>query len=108
MSLKLKKTYSCYNYWYKKQLLQVRMSDITKDFEQAKVQIKESLSKSYQTKASLFVNTNFNGYVSQFSKALHLMMKEPEILLFLALQWLTVSIAYFVWSQFFNWIPDEV
>jgi hypothetical protein len=40
--------------------------------------------------------------------AARLMMQEKEILLFAALQWLVIGIAYLMWTQVLDWIPDSV
>lgn len=84
------------------------MSDIEKSFDQTKADINASLAKTYHSRVGLLTNTNYNGYISQFSKTYVLMGKEPEILFFLIFQWITIAAAYLIWSQFFNWVPDEV
>ncbi len=40
--------------------------------------------------------------------AVRLMMQEKEILLFAALQWLVIGLAYLMWTQVLDWIPDSV
>lgn len=40
--------------------------------------------------------------------ALRLIAEEKEILVFTALQWAAIGIAYYVWVQFLGWIPIEV
>jgi hypothetical protein len=40
--------------------------------------------------------------------AVKLMMQEKEILLFAVLQWLVIGLAYMMWTQVLDWIPDSV
>lgn len=52
------------------------------------------------------------GSISTFAKrvrsALRLIYQEQEILLFAALQWLFIGVAYFAWTQILGAIPDDV
>ena len=60
------------------------------------------------TKPKLLSLGNFAALRQDWSYAVRLMMQEEEILLFAALQWLVVAIAYFLWIQVIGWIPDSV
>lgn len=41
-------------------------------------------------------------------QALKLLAHEPEILLFAVLQWVTIGLAYLLWIQMLDWIPEPV
>ncbi len=41
-------------------------------------------------------------------QAMRLALQEKEILGFALLQWLSVAVAYYLWVQFLNWIPEDV
>jgi hypothetical protein len=51
---------------------------------------------------------NFSALRGDLIHAVRLMGQEKEILLFAALQWLVIGIAYFLWIQVIDWIPDSV
>lgn len=40
-------------------------------------------------------------------RALALILREKEILVFSLLQWLAIAIAYYLWVQILGWIPEE-
>jgi len=60
------------------------------------------------TKPSVLSLKNFSAMRQDVSYALKLMMQEKEILLFAALQWLVIGVAYLMWTQVLDWIPDSV
>ena len=60
------------------------------------------------TKPSVFSLKNFSAMRNDVAYAIKLMMQEKEILLFAALQWLVVGLAYMMWTQVLDWIPDSV
>lgn len=60
------------------------------------------------TKPSVLSLKNFAAIRHDVTYALRLMMQEKEILLFAALQWLVIGLAYLMWTQVLDWIPDSV
>jgi hypothetical protein len=60
------------------------------------------------TKPKLLSLKNFVVLREDLTYAVRLMIKEKEILLFAALQWLVVGVAYLMWTQVLDWIPDSV
>jgi hypothetical protein len=60
------------------------------------------------TKPSVFSLKHFSAMRQDVTYAVRLMMQEKEILLFAALQWLVIGIAYLMWTQVLDWIPDSV
>jgi hypothetical protein len=60
------------------------------------------------TKPSVFSLKNFSAMRNDVAYAVKLMMQEKEILLFAALQWLVLGLAYMMWTQVLDWIPDSV
>ena len=49
-----------------------------------------------------------DSFFSRMGKAFQLILKEPEIVLFSFLQALTIFLAYLLWVQMLDWIPEEV
>lgn len=47
-------------------------------------------------------------FLSRTGYALRLCCQEKEILVFAALQWTAIGIAYLLWVQMLDWIPEEV
>lgn len=60
------------------------------------------------TKPKLLSLKNLSALGDDLSYAVKLMMREKEILLFAALQWLVIGLAYLMWTQVLDWIPDSV
>jgi hypothetical protein len=60
------------------------------------------------TKPKLASLKNFAAMRNDIGYALKLMVQEKEILLFAALQWLFIALAYVMWTQVLDWIPDSV
>jgi hypothetical protein len=60
------------------------------------------------TRPSIFSLKNFSAMRQDMAYAVKLMMQEKEILLFAALQWLVIGLAYMMWTQVLAWIPDSV
>jgi hypothetical protein len=60
------------------------------------------------TKPKLLSPANFAALRQDWSYAAKLMMQEKEILLFAALQWLVIGLAYVLWIQVIDWIPASV
>ena len=60
------------------------------------------------TKPKVLSLKNFSAMRQDVAYALRLMMQEKEILLFSALQWLVIGVAYLMWTQVLDWIPDSV
>jgi hypothetical protein len=60
------------------------------------------------TKPKLLSLNNFAAMRGDVRYALKLMIQEKEILLFAALQWLFIGLAYLMWTQVLAWIPDSV
>ncbi len=60
------------------------------------------------TKPSVLSLKNFTAMRQDVAYAAKLMTQEKEILLFAALQWVVVGLAYLMWTQVLDWIPDSV
>ena len=68
----------------------------------------QAVFASSGTRPKLLSLKNFSALRDDFSYALKLMRQEKEILLFAALQWLVIGLAYLMWIQVLDWIPDSV
>lgn len=51
---------------------------------------------------------NFSTFRGELGYACKLIFEEKEIIFFAALQWLVVGLAYAIWTQVLDWIPDRV
>lgn len=51
---------------------------------------------------------HFMTFCGQLRYTFRLISEEKEILFFAALQWFAIGIAYLLWVQMLDWIPDEV
>ena len=60
------------------------------------------------TKPKLLSRGNFAAARADLAYAVKLMIQEKEILLFAGLQWLVIGMAYLLWIQVIDWIPDSV
>lgn len=45
---------------------------------------------------------------SRSARAISLILREKEIILFSLLQWVAIALAYYLWVQILGWIPEEV
>ncbi len=59
-------------------------------------------------KPTVFSGANLRTFFESVVDVAKLINEEPEILLFAALQWLVIWLAYLAWIQMLHWIPDEV
>lgn len=59
-------------------------------------------------KPKLFTWKNIFEFFNSIPEALEMLRKEPEILIFIVLQWVVIGLAYFAWIQMLQWIPDRV
>lgn len=57
-------------------------------------------------KPSVLSSENLSVFGSNLGYACRLIWQEKEILFFAALQWLTIAIAYVLWTKMIYWIPD--
>jgi len=60
------------------------------------------------TRPKLLSFGHFSAVGNDIAYAVRLMRQEKEIFLFAALQWLVIGVAYFMWVQVIDWIPDSV
>lgn len=63
---------------------------------------------SSNTKPKVWSLQNFAAMRQDVTYAVKLMKQEKEILLFAGLQWLVIGVAYLMWTQVLDWIPDSV
>src|SRR6185312_16360159 len=59
-------------------------------------------------KPKLFAWKNFFEFFDNIPNVLEIIRKEPEVLVFVILQWVVICLAYFAWIQMLHWIPDRV
>ena len=59
-------------------------------------------------KPEIVSSNNLSVFFSELGQAFRLILEEKEILFFAMLQWLVIALAYLVWTQMLDWIPDEV
>lgn len=52
--------------------------------------------------------TNFSTFWGELGYSIKLIFEEKEIVFFAILQWLVIVIAYLLWTQILDWIPDSV
>jgi hypothetical protein len=55
-----------------------------------------------------FDSKNLTTFFGELTDTFFLIVREPEILLFAALQWLVIAVAYIAWPQMLYWIPDDL
>lgn len=51
---------------------------------------------------------NFSTFWGELGYSMKLILEEREIVFFAALQWLVIGLAYTIWTQILDWIPDSV
>jgi hypothetical protein len=59
-------------------------------------------------KPKVLSGENFSTFWSELGYASRLILQEKEILFFAALQWAVIGLAYTIWTQILDWIPDQV
>lgn len=59
-------------------------------------------------KPKVLSGRNFSIFWGELGYALRLIAGEKEIVLFAVLQWAVIGLAYLIWVQILDWIPDEV
>lgn len=59
-------------------------------------------------KPRVFSVQNLGTFFGSIPDVARLIADEPEILVFAALQWLVIWLAYLAWIQMLQWIPDEL
>ena len=68
--------------------------------------------KSYleqnQYDTHVFSSKNMGSFISSTFESYKLIFAEPEILIFIFLQWVTICLGYLAWIQIMYWIPDSV
>ena len=60
------------------------------------------------TKPKVVSAENLSTFASELGYSIKLIAEEKEIIFFAALQWVTIAIAYIIWTQVLDWIPDTV
>ncbi len=60
------------------------------------------------TKPKVLSAQNFSTFWGELGYSLKLILAEKEIVFFAALQWLVIGLAYLIWTQILDWIPDHV
>lgn len=59
-------------------------------------------------KPSVLDTQNLPVFFKELGQAIRLVMEEKEIIVFAALQWVIIAIAYVLWTAMLDWIPDSV
>lgn len=62
--------------------------------------------RGYDT--GLFAGQNISTFWRQFGYAFRLIAEEKEIVFCAMLQWLVIGLAYVMWTQVLDWIPDDL
>ena len=76
-----------------------------------KKRLKNLNSEVYELTSSITrpnASQSVESFFSRIGKAFQLILKEPEIILFSLLQALAICMAYLLWVQMLDWIPEEV
>lgn len=60
------------------------------------------------TKPKVLSAENFSTFWGELGYSFRLIAEEKEIIFFAALQWVTIALAYIIWTQMLDWIPDHV
>ena len=60
------------------------------------------------TKPKILSGQNVSTFFGELGYAVKLIFEEKEIVFFAALQWVVIGIAYTMWTQILDWIPDPV
>ncbi len=61
-----------------------------------------------QVRRDVWTDENLAEFSSRAGYATALIFREKEIILFSALQWVAIALAYYLWVQVLGWIPPEV
>ena len=59
-------------------------------------------------KPKLFEKKNFIEFFQGIPTAFKIINENPQVLIFILLQWAVICVAYFVWLQILQWIPDRI
>ena len=51
---------------------------------------------------------NFSTFCGEFGYSFKLIFAEKEIIFFAIMQWLVIGLAYTIWTQILDWIPDSL
>lgn len=51
---------------------------------------------------------NFSTFWGELGYSFKLIVEEKEIIFFAVLQWVVIALAYLIWTQILDWIPDHV
>ena len=60
------------------------------------------------TTPKILSTENLATFAEEFGYAIRLVAGEKEVVFFAALQWAVIGVAYLVWIQVLDWIPDHV
>lgn len=60
------------------------------------------------TKPKILSGENVSTFFGELGYAVRLIVEEKEIIFFAILQWVTIGLAYTIWTQILDWIPDSV
>lgn len=85
----------------------LHMFGVQEDLADAKNEALKALQERGE-KPKIFTWKNITAYFQSYPTTIKLIREEPEILLFLAIEWVTIILAYLLWIQFYGWIPPDV
>lgn len=68
----------------------------------------QSLLKAGYDKPRVFSTRHFSTFSSQLHYSVTLIAEEKEIIFFAILQWIAMIVAYLLWIQILDWIPDDL
>lgn len=78
-----------------------------KQLEVARTEAQAIFDAAHEKPAILSAR-NFHGFLGELGYALRHILEEKEILFFAALQWLVIGLAYIMWTQILDWIPQSL
>lgn len=70
--------------------------------------VKEEINSIDSIKEKPSRDEALQGFRSRTIYAYKLMMLEKELIVFAALQWVSIAVGYYLWVQMLDWIPAEV
>lgn len=83
-------------------------NNIRQDFNEVRDQATDFLKRNDLRPNYRYFLASFGDFFSNIPVVGRLIAREPEILLFAAVQWLVIWLAYLAWTQMLYWIPDSV
>lgn len=83
------------------------LSSQRKDLKWAQDEAKKIFDET-GTEPRILSIQNFSTFWEELGYSCRLILEEKEIIFFAVLQWLVIGLAYIIWTQILDWIPDSL